>query len=106
MPRSVRQHSEGCLLMADASPKKPGSWSVIVLLAAACLVCWLPWADKALTADEPLVVWIAQQVEKDPGDCFGFDVNWFMTPRPVVLATTDPPLASYYLALFGAVFGW
>ena len=92
--------------MADACPKKPGSWPVIALLAAACLVCLLPWADKALTADEPLVVWIAQQVEKDPADCFGFDVNWFLTPRPVVLAITDPPLASYYLALFGTLFGW
>jgi hypothetical protein len=92
--------------MVETRVQEPHSWRPIVILVLACLLCLAPWVNKAFVGDEPLSVWIGQQVESDPIDFFGFEVNWAFTARPAVEYANGPPLVSYYLALFGSLFGW
>lgn len=75
----------------------------LALLACALL---LPFNDKAFHIDDPLFVWIAQRVLRHPLDFYGFDVNWFGWTQPMHTIEQNPPLASYYAALVGAVLGF
>ncbi len=78
----------------------------LALAAALTLVCLLPFAGKALHVDDPLFVWAAQQIAAHPLDPYGFQVNWYGTPLPMFVVTKNPPLVSYYLALWATLFGW
>ena len=40
-----------------------------------------------------------------PLDCYGFDVNWYGTLSSAAEIIKNPPLAAYYLALAGSLFG-
>lgn len=82
---------------------KPRELALAAFLGAACLV---PFAGKALHVDDPLFVWAARQIASHPLDPYGFNVNWYGTPRPMSEVTKNPPLASYYLALQASLFGW
>ena len=66
----------------------------------------MPFLDKALHIDDPLFVWCARHIQSSPLDFYGFTVNW--EGREALMATVNqnPPLASYYLALLGSLFGW
>src|SRR5689334_12922379 len=76
---------------------------VIGLAAAVCLV---PFVTKAYTVDDPLFLWAARHITSHPADFFGFSVNWYGTEMPMWRVTQNPPLACYYAAGVGAVFGW
>jgi 4-amino-4-deoxy-L-arabinose transferase-like glycosyltransferase len=78
----------------------------ILLLTLAALACLLPFSDKAFHMDDPLFVWTAQHIALNPLDPYGFRVVWYATASPVADVTKNPPLASYYAALFGTLFGW
>ena len=69
-------------------------------------ICYLAFLTKSFHADDPLFIWVAKQVARHPLDFFGFEVNWAATSRPFHLVTKNPPLASYYMAPFGSIFGW
>jgi hypothetical protein len=56
--------------------------------------------------DDPLFVWTAQHIAGHPLDPYGFRVVWYSTETPIADVTKNPPLASYYAALFGTLFGW
>lgn len=77
-------------------------WTLI-LLACAALGPFLP---KPFNLDDPLFIWLAQQVQVHPGDPFGFMVNWYGRVSPMWAVTENPPLAGYYFALAGNAFGW
>ncbi|MEE2679964.1 MAG: glycosyltransferase family 39 protein [Myxococcota bacterium] len=66
----------------------------------------LPFLGRALNIDDPIYVWIAQQIAEHPLDPYGFSVNWRGTPRPLHEFINNPPLASYFLALAGSALGW
>jgi len=66
----------------------------------------LPFLGKALNIDDPIYVWIAQQIVAHPFDAYGFAVNWRGQALPVHEFVNNPPLASYYLALAGTLAGW
>src|SRR6185369_11235314 len=85
----------------DAPPALHG-----MLLAALTLAVLLPFIGKAFHIDDPLFIWCARHVRSHPFDVFGFDVNWNGLPASMSQVTRNPPLAVYYLALVGAVFGW
>ena len=70
------------------------------------LACLAPFAGKAFHIDDPLFVWTAQHIREQPRDFYGFSVNWYFFSMPMSEVTKNPPLACYYLALAGAVFGW
>ena len=69
-----------------------------LLVAAATLACVLPFLGRPLHVDDPLFVWIAQQLAAHPLDFYGFPVNWNLAALPVHEYTQNPPLTSYWLA--------
>ncbi len=70
------------------------------------MACLAPFAGKAFHIDDPLFVWTAQHIREQPRDFYGFSVNWYFWSMPMSEVTKNPPLACYYLALVGAIFGW
>ena len=80
-------------------------WPQTALLVVT-VVCLLPFSGKAFHADDPLFVRVAQQITKHPLDPYGFRMVWFEYEMPMSRVSQNPPLASYYLALVGAVAGW
>jgi 4-amino-4-deoxy-L-arabinose transferase-like glycosyltransferase len=78
---------------------------VIVLLAVATCGCLLPFLNKAVCIDDPLFVWAAQQIQKNPFDFYGRQVNWYGTSSPLSDVTKNPPLACFYLAFAATLLG-
>ena len=76
------------------------------LLAAVTLACLLPFLGKAFHMDDPLFIWTARHLQSHPFDFYGFNVNWSYQEQPMSHEMQNPPLAAYYLAVIGAVFGW
>ncbi len=74
-----------------------------VLVTVACL---LPFIGKAFHIDDPMFLWAAEQIQRDPLDFYGFDVNWEGLTRPMAEANKNPPLVSFYLAATTALLGW
>jgi 4-amino-4-deoxy-L-arabinose transferase-like glycosyltransferase len=72
----------------------------------ACLACLLPFADKPVHVDDPLFLWAGRHIQTHPVDFYGFEVNWYGKTMPMHEVMENPPLASYYIALATALFGW
>src|ERR1700733_6658228 len=89
-------------------PANPGKLTGVMLqrirqwLAAALG----PFLAKPFNIDDPLFIRLAQQVSAHPGDPFGFPVNWYGLVSPMWTVTENPPVAGYYFALAGNIFGW
>lgn len=77
-------------------------WTLILLVGAALG----PFLAKPFNLDDPLFLWLAQQIQAHPGNPFGFEVNWYGRVAPMWAVTENPPLAGYYFALFGSTLGW
>lgn len=75
----------------------------VLVLSFLCLVLFL---GKPFFIDDTLFLRTAQQIQKHPGDFYGFQINWFHSPQPISEVTENPPLASYYLALAASLIGW
>jgi 4-amino-4-deoxy-L-arabinose transferase-like glycosyltransferase len=75
-------------------------------LSLAVIAALGPFLAKPFNIDDPLFIWVAHQVQVHPGDPFGFDVNWYGMVAPMWVATENPPLSSYFIALSAAVLGW
>jgi 4-amino-4-deoxy-L-arabinose transferase-like glycosyltransferase len=78
------------------------NWAVALVTVAVLA----PFLAKPFNIDDPLFIWVAQQIYLHPGNPYGFDVNWAQTVFPMWNATENPPLACYYVALAAGVFGW
>jgi 4-amino-4-deoxy-L-arabinose transferase-like glycosyltransferase len=76
------------------------------LLTLATVLALLPFIGKPFNIDDPLFVWVAQHIHSHPLDPYGFKVNWYGFDWPLWDITKNPPLACYYLAIFGNAFGW
>jgi len=76
------------------------------LLALLTVLALLPFAGKPFNIDDPLFVWTAQHIRAHPLDPYGFNVNWYGYDWPMAATTQNPPLASYFLAMVGGIFGW
>jgi len=86
--------------------KKPEEWASLLSVAALTVVCLAPFLGKAFHMDDPLFIWSARQIQSHPLDFYGFDLNWVGGMAPMSKVMENPPLASYYLALVGWLFGW
>ena len=75
-------------------------------LALVTLAVFVPFLAKPFNIDDPLFIWVAQQIYLHPGNPYGFDVNWAHTVFPMWNVTDNPPLACFYLALGAGFFGW
>lgn len=77
-----------------------------VVLGALTLTCLIPFSRKPFHVDDPLFIWMAQQIVHHPLDPYGFSVVWYTTAMPASEVVKNPPLASYYIALVGTIAGW
>ena len=77
-------------------------WTLTLLVVAALG----PFLAKPFNIDDPLFIWLAQNVSAHPANPFGFDVNWYGLVSPMWTVTENPPGAGYYFALAGNIFGW
>ncbi|HEX6852309.1 MAG TPA: glycosyltransferase family 39 protein [Candidatus Polarisedimenticolaceae bacterium] len=89
-----------------ALPRSRPALASGLLLTALTLGVFLPFLGKAVHIDDPLFVWTARQILSDPTDFYGFTLNWQGVEEPMSEVTQNPPLAAYYLALVGWLFGW
>lgn len=98
------------MILKTGSPlqkgKQPGDVFAIVILAMITLTCLLPFLGKAFHIDDPLFIWCGRHLVSDPWNFYNFTVNWHGKEEAMSAAMQNPPLASYYLALVGTVFGW
>src|SRR6476660_6181476 len=76
------------------------------LAIAAVIAALAPFLNKAFHIDDPLFLWMAQQIAHQPGDPYGFAVNWYVSNQPIFSIMQNPPLSSYYIALLASFFGW
>jgi len=67
---------------------------------------FIPFIDKAFHIDDPLFVWTAKHIWKAPFDFYGFDINWYGFDASISTIAKNPPLFSYYLAVWAVPFGW
>jgi len=94
--------SDSALNQIDRKTPREGRL-VLVLLTAAAIA---PFLNKAFHIDDPLFLWMAQQITKRPLDPYGFSVNWSGLTEPMWTAMQNPPLCSYYIAAIGSLAGW
>src|SRR5437762_5996700 len=76
-------------------------FATTAVIAALC-----PFLNKAFHIDDPLFLWMAQQVSQHPGDPYRFSLNWYGTAQPMFSVMQNPPLSSYYTALAATFLGW
>ena len=74
-------------------------------LALLTTVMLAPFAGKPFHIDDPIYVRVAEQIRNDPGDFYGFEMNWFGVNEPAHLVNRNPPLLPYYLAAVMWCFG-
>ena len=79
------------------------SHALLALITAAALA---PFVNKAFYVDDPLFIWMAQQIVRHPLDPYGFHLNWSSFIQPMSAVMQNPPLCSYYTAAIGSIFGW
>ena len=72
----------------------------------AVIVALAPFLNKAFHIDDPLFLWMAQQVSQHPADPYGFAVNWYVSAKPMFSVMQNPPLNAYYMALVASFLGW
>ncbi len=82
------------------------SFRPYVALTLAAVVCLAPFAGKAFHIDEPLFLWTARHIRREPLDFYHFAVNWDISAVPMAQAMMNPPLAGYAISLAALVFGW
>jgi 4-amino-4-deoxy-L-arabinose transferase-like glycosyltransferase len=78
----------------------------LLTISTVVIVCLLPFLAKPFHIDDPMYIWAAQQIVASPFDFYGFDVNWTGISAPMYMVNKNPPLVSYYLAIFGALLGF
>src|SRR5437773_4125494 len=72
----------------------------------AVIAALAPFLNKAFHIDDPLFLWMAQQVSQRPADPYGFSVNWYVSAKPMFSIMQNPPLNAYYMALAAKFLGW
>jgi hypothetical protein len=87
--------------MANWAAKHP-----LVVIGFLLFTCLAPFLNKAVHIDDPLFVWTAEQIQKHPGNFYGFDVNWTGYTLPMSAENWNPPTTSYFLAGVAALFSW
>jgi 4-amino-4-deoxy-L-arabinose transferase-like glycosyltransferase len=80
--------------------------SPYLIISALTIVLLAPFLGKAFHIDDPMYLWTAQQIHKNPADFYGLVVNWFGYLDTMYLANQNPPLSSYFIALIALLFGW
>jgi 4-amino-4-deoxy-L-arabinose transferase-like glycosyltransferase len=78
----------------------------LLFLIGITVICLLPFIGKAFNIDDPLFLWAAKNIQSNPSNPYGFNVNWYGFDMRMSEVTKNPPITSYYIAAIGSVFGW
>lgn len=78
----------------------------LVLVIAAVVLPLVVVSDRAFNIDEPLFLWLGEQIVRAPLDFFGFEVNWYGSRQPMAAVTRNPPGVGYAIAVAASLFGW
>jgi 4-amino-4-deoxy-L-arabinose transferase-like glycosyltransferase len=70
------------------------------------MICLVPFLNKAFNIDEPLFIWTAKHILKEPSNFYGFKINWYGTTEPMSNIMKNPPLTCYFIAPAGKFFGF
>ena len=62
-----------------------------VLLGGLTLAALLPFLNKAYDIDDPLFLWMGQQIVRHPFDPYGGIVHWSSLAQPMWVAMQNPP---------------
>lgn len=76
-----------------------------LLLTALTAGALLPFVTKPFHLDDPITLWVAEQIRRDPLDFYGFDANWYGVAKPMHEMAKNPPGVSYYAAMVSSLFG-
>ena len=60
------------------------------LAIAAAVAALAPFLNKAFHIDDPLFLWMAQQISQHPADPYGFSVNWYVSAKPMFSIMQNP----------------
>jgi len=85
---------------------KDASKYAAIIPVIVTIVCLAPFVDKAFHIDDPLFIWSAKQIQNNPTDFYGFSVNWYGSDKSMAKVMKNPPIACYYIALVGSLFGY
>ncbi|MBK5276961.1 MAG: glycosyltransferase family 39 protein [Desulfuromonadales bacterium] len=80
--------------------KQMNSTRAIGILILICLLCLVPFLNKAFNIDDPTFIGMAKHIQSNPLDYFGY----YMQFSPPVI--TNPPLVAYFIAIAGYFFGY
>src|SRR4029077_19056217 len=72
----------------------------------AVIAALAPFLNKAFHIDDPLFLWMAQQITQQPADPYGFSVNCYVSAKPIFSIMQNPPLNAYYIALAASFLCW
>src|SRR5438874_1598651 len=78
----------------------------VFFVTIAVVAVLAPFLNKAFHIDDPLFLWMAQQISMHPGDPYGFAISWYTTGQPMFSIMQNPPLSSYYMGLMASFLGW
>jgi len=87
--------------MSAAGPVRREALLVAALVVAPLLLL----LDAAVSIDAPVFVAVARQIIAAPADPFGFRMIWDPTSPDTAVFNRNPPLLSYWLAPWIALFG-
>jgi Dolichyl-phosphate-mannose-protein mannosyltransferase len=104
-PRTRQGGNFGVVLVFQKAWVRTAS-SPVFLLVLVCVACLGPFLNKAYHIDDTLFLYAAERIQHNPIDFYGFEVNWYGDTTPMSVVMKNPPLASYYLAVAAALFGW
>ena len=92
--------------MTEAIPTDTRARRQMALAFALPIVLLAPFVNRAYNIDEPMFVWVAQQIVENPFNYFGGYVERGGGNEPMYTYNQNPPGFSYVLAMFGAIGGW
>ncbi|MDD5063198.1 MAG: glycosyltransferase family 39 protein [Phycisphaerae bacterium] len=78
----------------------------LVILSGVTLLCLVPFVNKAFHIDDTLFLAAAKQIQSNPANFYGFNINWYGIVEPMSDITKNPPLTCYYIAMVTKLFGW
>lgn len=88
----------------ETSAGDPGRYGVLIPVAVVAVLL-LAFVRRAFCIDDPLFIWMAEQILKHPLDPYGFSVNWGVVQQPMSVVLQNPPLNSYFIAGVIAIGG-
>lgn len=75
-------------------------------LVVLMLLLQLPFLPVAFRVDEPNILALSRQIDREPGNPYGFEINWTGTTKPAYEVLANPPVYPAWLALWARLFGW